>query len=231
MRQTAFPSAAPLYGSGLLADIGGEALRPGGTELSESLIAAAGFAHGEVVLDIGCGRGTSLTRLAARGCLALGVDIAPEAVAIAQRTARVLRASGAELPLADACADGVLAECSLSLMPHRRRVLAEWARVMRPGAALALSDVFARVPAERSERGLADSATLADEIAGAGLALSLFEDCSEVLKPWVARFVFRYGSLEALWNGACGLSAESARRAAPGYFLLVAYKQAGGCHD
>lgn len=46
------------------------------------------------VLDVGCGPGRHVAALAARGCLAVGVDVAPAAVAVArERGATVLEAS------------------------------------------------------------------------------------------------------------------------------------------
>lgn len=230
MTRDASPSATCLYGSGLLADAAGEPLRPGGDWLSERLILSADFPPGALVVDIGCGGGESLARLAAHGCVALGVDIAVDALAVARHAARVVLARGTALPLGAASVGGVLAECSLSLMASRETAIMEWARVLRPGAVLALGDVFARRPqGGGAKAGITGRETLIREITSAGLEIIRFEDCSEVLKPWVARFVFRYGSLEALWNGACGLSAETARRTAPGYFLMVARKPAGGC--
>lgn len=222
------------YGSGFLVDAVGRLLRPGGDGLSERLISSADFSTGTLVADIGCGGGESLLRLASRGCEVLGVDIAADALVAARQVtdgARVLCASGMALPLREDSVGGVIAECSLSLMPNRRAALAEWTRVLRPGAVLAISDVFARHPqgSDQDVSGVTGQDTLIREIYSVGLKVVSFEDFSDVLKVWVASFVFHYGSLDSLWDGACGLSAETARRTAPGYFLMVARKPAGGC--
>ena len=227
-------SETGLYGSGLLVDATGESLRPGGLELSKRLISTANFSSGELVVDIGCGRGTSLAQLLSRDCAVLGVDMAADALTATRQAicgVRVVCARGTELPLRTASVGGILAECSLSLMSSRRAALAEWARVLRPGAVLAIGDVFARHPqgSDEAVAGIAGQKTLIRELSSVGLSVLCFEDCSDVLKSWIARFIFRHGTLDSLWNGACGLSAEKARRAAIGYFLTIARKSAGGC--
>jgi arsenite methyltransferase len=55
------------------------------------------------------------------------------------------------LPLDDASVDGVLCECALCAFPDKPRAVREIARVLRPGGALALSDMTAqpeRLPSE-----------------------------------------------------------------------------------
>ncbi|MGQ9369444.1 DVU_1556 family methyltransferase [Azospirillum sp. ST 5-10] len=218
-----------LYGSGLVTDAAGEPLRPGGLALTGALLDRAGFAPGDRVVDVGCGQGASVALMGGRGLRAVGVDAADGPLAAARaRGVPVLRARGDALPLADGSVDGVLSECSLSVMADRGRALAEWARVLRAGGRLALGDVYGRRPdgaaAAEGCAALAGRRALERAVAAAGLRVAGFEDRSEVLAGWVARFVFRYGSLDALWGGACGLTAEAARRAAPGYCLLVARK-------
>jgi SAM-dependent methyltransferase len=113
-------------------------------------------------------------------------------------------------------------------MPNRRATLAEWRRVLRPGGRIALSDVYRRaegpdlVSAGLDLSPLVAWTSIAEDLAAAGFAVEWFEDRSEVLRDWVARFVFAHGSLEALWGGACGLTPEAVRLAAPGYFLAIA---------
>ncbi|MBA2537563.1 MAG: methyltransferase domain-containing protein, partial [Actinobacteria bacterium] len=48
-----------------------------------------------------------------------------------------------ELPLRDESVDGAICECSLCLFPDKDAAVRELARVLRPGARLALSDVTA----------------------------------------------------------------------------------------
>jgi len=53
------------------------------------------------VLDVGCGTGENALFLASRGCLVVGIDLAPAAIEQAQRKARE-RASAAVFEIADA---------------------------------------------------------------------------------------------------------------------------------
>jgi arsenite methyltransferase len=108
---------------------------------------------GETVLDHACGAGTDLLlaarRVGPRG-RALGVDMTPAMRACARHAAdeagladRVEIRAGLfeDLPVEDASVDVVLSNGVLNLAPDKRRVLAEVARVLRPGGRLYLADV------------------------------------------------------------------------------------------
>lgn len=221
------------FGCGLARGPDGRPLRPGGPELTEGLLDLAGFAPGGLVVDVGCGQGAGVAALARRGFLGIGVDREPATLARARTRvadATFLLADAAELPFAAGAADGLLSECSLSAMADRRRVLTEWARVLRDGGRIALSDVYRRSEAgggvaERSSP-LRTRRQILDDFAEAGFVVERFEDRSDVLKAWVARFVFEYGSLDALAGGGCGLDVDAVRREAPGYCVLIAERRA-----
>ncbi|MCK9795481.1 methyltransferase domain-containing protein [Isoptericola sp. 4D.3] len=91
------------------------------------------------VLDVATGTGLVLRALASaagRPLRLAGVDLSPDMLTVARREApdaTLLRADAAALPLADGSADLVTCVTALQLMPRPDAVLAEWARVLRPG--------------------------------------------------------------------------------------------------
>ena len=101
---------------------------------------------GGAVLDVGSGPGNitaSLARAAGPGGLALGVDISKPMLARAVRAEAgpqvgFLRADAQRLPFRDETFDAVLSIAMLQLIPNPSAVLAEIARVLRPGGRMAV---------------------------------------------------------------------------------------------
>src|SRR5919108_195714 len=86
-----------------------------------------------------------------------------------------------EIPLADGSVDVVLSNCVINLAADKRRVLAEAARVLRPGGRFAVSDVIADPDMDEATRadmqqwtgciaGALTRSELEDALAAAGLA-------------------------------------------------------------
>ena len=110
---------------------------------------------GETVLDLGCGGGLDLI-LAARGVgrrgRAIGVDMAEPMVARARGNLAALGLGQAgavvafaeALPLPDAAVDCVVANGILNLSPDKYAILAEVARVLRPGGRFILAETTLR---------------------------------------------------------------------------------------
>lgn len=96
------------------------------------------------VLDAACGTGRYAAHVAARGNRVLGVDGSPDMLDRAR--ARVpdglfLRGDLHRLPVADGAVDVVVCALALVHVPALAPVLAEFARVLRPGGHLVISDV------------------------------------------------------------------------------------------
>jgi arsenite methyltransferase len=128
----------------------GDSFHPGGAALTSRLVQALQVGPGDLVVDVACGLGTSARQLAREaGCDVVGVDLAPPEAADDPRV-RFLRGDAEALPLDDASVDGALCECALCTFPDKPTAARELARVLRPGARLALSDLTAR-PAELPE--------------------------------------------------------------------------------
>ncbi|MFF9124481.1 class I SAM-dependent methyltransferase [Streptomyces sp. NPDC014889] len=95
------------------------------------------------VLDLGCGDGVLLDLLARTGGRRLaGVDLSPEALALARRrpslrTTALAQARAQRLPFADGAFDACVCHMALMLMSDVDRVAAETARVLSPGSTLA----------------------------------------------------------------------------------------------
>lgn len=97
-------------------------------------------------LDIGCGEGSNTRKLAEIGARMTGIDIAPTFIRHAQEaeTAQPLGiayriADGMALPFAEASFDFATAFMSLMDMPRQDLVLAQTARVLKPGGFLQFS--------------------------------------------------------------------------------------------
>lgn len=118
---------------------------PAQIALRRAYLRFSGIRRGHTVLDVGCGTGVvtrDLARLVGRSGQAVGID--PSAVFIreARRLARQnglggnLRfqaADGRKLPVADGRFDASLAVTVLLHAPGKERIVAEMARVVRPG--------------------------------------------------------------------------------------------------
>jgi len=112
---------------------------------------------GQRCLDLGCGRGTDVMRLAERvgeSGHAYGIDITDSMLDKARRTAEklgvknvtFLRADLAALPLSDSEVDWVTSNCVLNHADDKAAVWREIARVLKPGGQFVISDIYAIEP-------------------------------------------------------------------------------------
>jgi ubiquinone/menaquinone biosynthesis C-methylase UbiE len=96
-------------------------------------------AAGARVLEVGCGTGLVLARIAPTAASAVGVDLSAGMIAKARsRGLRVVRASATALPFASESFDVVCSFKVLAHVPAIDRALSEIARVTRPGGHMIL---------------------------------------------------------------------------------------------
>jgi len=129
--------------------------------------AVAELREGETVLDLGSGGGIDVILAAKRvgpTGRAYGVDMTDEMLALAQRNADEAGIGNAiflkgvieAVPLPAESVDVVISNCVVNLSVDKPAVLAELARVLRPGGRIGISDVVAEDrlgSSERAERG------------------------------------------------------------------------------
>jgi arsenite methyltransferase len=146
--------------------------------------AVADLHDGETVLDLGSGAGAdvliSAKRVGPTGT-AIGLDMTDEMLELARANAAHAGVSNAEflkgyieeIPLADDSVDVVISNCVINLAADKRKVLAEAARVLKPGGRFAVSDVIADPDMDAETR--ADMQQWTGCVAGA-LTRDEFED-------------------------------------------------------
>jgi arsenite methyltransferase len=233
---------AAAYSSAAARLLLGDSFHPGGPALTSRLVQALRVGPGDLVVDVGCGPGTSALQLAREtGCDVIGVDLAPP-VASDDPRVRLVLGDAEALPLAEASVDGALSECALCTFPDKPAAAAELARVLRPGARLALSDLTAsREALPESLRSLSawvrciGDARPLDEIAdlleSAGLVVEQTETHDDALAALLDRVEARLKvaallDAEAVARGS-ELVAEARRalgRGLLGYGVVIAHR-------
>jgi arsenite methyltransferase len=144
---------AATYSSDLVALLLGDSYHPGGLALTRRLADRLALAPDKRVLDVAAGRGASALMLAREFAATVdGVDLSAANMALATGAARAAgmagRATfcvgdGAALPFPDGQFDAVVCECALCTFTDKPAAAAEFARVLRPGGKVGITDVIA----------------------------------------------------------------------------------------
>jgi len=126
----------------------------GGLEANDALIALAGIGPQHEVLDVCSGLGGPARHLADRvGCRVTGLDLNAGRVAAARRFAkrvgledrvRFEQGDALAMPFAPESFDVVMAQEAWCHVPHKPRLIAECARVLRRGGVFAFTDILRR---------------------------------------------------------------------------------------
>ncbi|MBK8021119.1 MAG: class I SAM-dependent methyltransferase [Chloroflexi bacterium] len=230
-----------LYEQPPLLRIAGDAIRPGGLDLTDRAMSLCALEPGAWVLDAGCGQGATVEHLASRYRLrAVGVD--PSAFLLRAGLERapsapLIQAVGEALPVASDLFAAVFAECTLSLM-DRERALAEFHRVLHDDGWLILTDMYARDPAGAAElrhlpvrscvAGAVSREELIASVTAHGFSVRLWEDHTDALKRFAARLIWEHGSLANFWQCAAQTDGSvldgAVTLSRPGYYLMIAQK-------
>ena len=254
---------AAVYGSDWARLLLGDSYHPGGLALTERLGTLLGLERGVRVLDVAAGTGVSAIYLAQRfGCRVTGIDLSEANVAAAQDAAaragldaltRFVAGDAERLPFADADFDALICECAFCTFPDKPTAAREFARVLRPGGRVGLSDLTRQGPLPAELDGLlawvaciADARPLAEYevyLRHAGFRVDHAEQYDEALGAMVRQIRAKLMGVELLVGlrkldlpsvdlGRARTMARSAAEAAQcgtlGYALLVGAREATG---
>lgn len=183
---------AAAYSSDVVALLLGDAYHPGGAALTRRLAGHLGLTADTRVLDVASGRGATALLLADAYAVRVdGVDYSAANTALARGAAQAAgladrvdftTGDAEQLPYPAGSFDSAVCECALCTFPDKARAAAEFARVLRPGGRVGITDVTAapdRLPPELSTLGariacIADARPLAEYaeiLNGAGLRI------------------------------------------------------------
>ncbi|KZM74663.1 class I SAM-dependent methyltransferase [Nocardia terpenica] len=237
----------------------GDSYHPGGARLTRRLADRLALRPGQRVLDIACGPGATAVLLAAEyGVEVEGIDLAAPILARAEAAVeaagltgrvRFQHADSEATPFAAGVFDAVVCECALCLFPDKPRAASEFARVLRPGGRLGITDVTVAdsgLPAELTDLAahiacIADARPVTgylDLLAAAGLRVTTVDHHDTAITTMIDHIQARLNLLritapEALTAANLTPTAavpyvRAARRAVTdgrlGYALIVAEK-------
>jgi len=133
----------------------------GGIEANDILAAKAGIQRQHHVLDVCSGMGGPARYLAHRiGCRVTGLDLTRSRYDSAIRLTQLAKLSrlvdfrlgdALNMPFEDASFDIVIGQEAWCHVPDKPRLIAECARVVKPGGAIAFTDILRRAPLESAE--------------------------------------------------------------------------------
>jgi len=117
----------------------------------DRFLTSLNLSPGKSLLDVACGSGGPVLRIADRtGCSVVGVDVHEQAVAtgndlacqhnLTQRAKFQVADATTSLPFPDASFDAITCIDAINHLPNRPAILADWARLLKPGGRLLFTD-------------------------------------------------------------------------------------------
>jgi ubiquinone/menaquinone biosynthesis C-methylase UbiE len=129
----------------------GDSYHPGRLQLTERLGSMLDLKPGDLVLDVASGLGTSAIYLVERfGCQVVGVDFSGQIIEQANTKAaevgvshlvRFEQGDAERLPFENGSFDALICECAFCTFPSKPQAASQFARVLRPGGRIGLSDL------------------------------------------------------------------------------------------
>jgi SAM-dependent methyltransferase len=235
----------------------GDSFHPGGLTLTLRLGELLGLHEGARVLDVASGKGASAIGLAQHfGCEVVGVDFGAgnvaEAAAKAEsaglaRLVSFRQGDAEKLVFPDGTFDAIICECAFCTFPSKPAAAREFARVLRPGGRVGISDLARSGPLPADLTSLlawiaciADARPVreyADYLESSGLRMTTVEPSDGALTEMVHAIQGKLMAIE-LMSGlkkldVAGIDIEQAKRFARsaaaairegvlGYALLIA---------
>ena len=144
---TAVACCAAFYEQDWVQAVLGDSFHPGGAELSARLVRGLHLPPKSRVLDVACGIGTTARLMADEfGLDVVGLDASAANVAKAESLLRgemaaFVTGDAATLPFPDDSFDAVVCECAVSTFADQARVVAEFARVLKSGGVVGITDM------------------------------------------------------------------------------------------
>ena len=145
--KSAVACCAAFYEQDWVQAVLGDSFHPGGAELSARLVRGLHLPPKSRVLDVACGIGTTARLMADEfGLDVVGLDASAANVAKAESLLRgemaaFVTGDAATLPFPDDSFDAVVCECAVSTFADQARVVAEFARVLKPGGVVGITDM------------------------------------------------------------------------------------------
>lgn len=201
-----------------------ELKRPGGFIITERAISLCSFPAGAKILDLGCGSGATAGYLTKNYRFdTYGIDKCLEQELSSEK---LLKTSANDLPFNDGFADGIIMECSFSLMENPAEVLKECFRTLNEKGILIITDMYALGESAKLTGCLGrveikeDIISLLEENL---FNIEHFEDYTHLLQTMWGQMILDKGA-ESFYCGL-GVSPDVLKKVKCGYFLLTATKQ------
>lgn len=221
-----------------------DCFHPGGRQITDRAVEICGFKKQDSILDIGCGEGKTMEYLMDRyGFEVAGCDLSIEMIKRAAErnpNLKIIKCDGNSLSFPPSSFDGAIMECSFSLFPDHPRFLLGLYKILRPGAKLAISDLYMAYPRPAAtsqnqsgtalKEGVLTKDYLTECLEQAGFKLIVWEDKTQDLKNYIAQVLMDYGSFENMWRERLPVGADVKNfcninySKNTGYFLLAAEK-------